>query len=119
MNCTATISVSESIGTMVHTREASSILMKLIEKEPCNYIELDFSNVAYISRSFADQFYIDKLNCSLQLEKNLVISNANDQVMHMLQAVERTQHKKMNTVINIPVYKYSSQSQLEDFLLSI
>jgi hypothetical protein len=119
MNCTATISVSESIGTMVHTREASAILMKLIEKEPCNYIELDFSNVDYISRSFADQFYIDKVNCGLQLKKNLVIFNANEEVIHMLNAVAKTQHKKVNTFLNIPVYKYSSQSQLEDFLLSI
>ncbi|MGN6603018.1 MAG: hypothetical protein ACTHK8_11240 [Ginsengibacter sp.] len=119
MNCTTTISVSESIGTMVHTREASSILMKLIEKESCNYIELDFSNVDYISRSFADQFYIDKVNYAQQLKKNLVVSNANDEVMHMLHAVARTQHKKMNTVISIPVYKYSSQSQLDDLLLSI
>jgi hypothetical protein len=119
MNCTATISVSESIGTMVHTREASSILMKLIEKEPCNYIELDFLNVEYISRSFADQFYIDKVNYAHHLKKNLVVSNANDEVMHMLHAVAKTQHKKMNTAISIPVYKYSSQSQLDDFLLSI
>ena len=69
MNCTATISVSESIGTMVHTREASSILMKLIEKEPCNYIELDFLNVEYISRSFADQFYIGQGKLCAPLEK--------------------------------------------------
>jgi hypothetical protein len=71
------------------------------------------------SRSFADQFYIDKVNYAHHLKKNLVVSNANDEVMHMLHAVAKTQQKKMNTSISIPVYKYSSQIQLDDFLLSI
>lgn len=119
MNCTTTISVSELIGTSIHTREASDILMRLIEKDLCDYIELDFSNVEYISRSFADEFYFDKLNYAIKLKKNLIVSNANEAVMHMLSAVAKTQNKKPNTFFNIPIYKYSSQSQLENFLLSI
>jgi hypothetical protein len=119
MNCTTTISVSELIGTSVHTREASNILMRLIEKDLCDYIELDFSDVEYISRSFADQFYSDKLNCVVELRKNIIVSNANEAVMHMLNAVAKTQNKKTNTFFNIPIYKYSTQSQLENFLLSI
>jgi len=119
MNCTTIISVSELIGTMVHTREASAILIRPIEKDLCDYIELDFSNVEYISRSFADQFYFDKLNCAVKLKKNIIVSNANEAVMQMLNAVAKTQCKKNSTFLNIPIYKYSSQSQLDNFLLSI
>lgn len=119
MNCTTTISVFDLIGASVHTRESSKILMNLIEKDPCDFIEVDFSQVHYISRSFADQFYFDKMKCAIELKKNVIVSNANESVVHMLNAVAKTQNKKPNTFLNIPIYKYSSQNQLENFLLSI
>ena len=119
MNCATTISVFKIIGSSVHTREASTILMQPIERDLCDYIELDFSQVEYISRSFADQLYDDKMNFAVKLKKNIIISNANETVMHMLNAVAKTQNKKPTTFLNIPIYKYSSQRQLENFLLSI
>jgi len=119
MNYTTNIAVFKSIGPSVHTRESSKILMKLIEQNQCDSIELDFSQVEYISRSFAYQFYAGKMNCAIKLKKNIIVSNANETVMHMLNAVAKTQNKKFNTFLNIPIYKYSSQSQLENFLLSI
>ena len=119
MNYPTTISVFQSIGNSVHTRESSKILMNLIEQNQCDSIELDFSQVDYISRSFADQFYADKMNYTVKLKKNIIVSNANETVIHMLKAVAKTQNKKPNTFLNIPIYKYSSQSLLENFLLSI
>jgi len=119
MNCTTTISISELIGTSVHTREASNILMEAIEKDLCDYIELDFSNVEYVSRSFADQFYAEKLNYALKSKKNIIVSNANETVMHMLNTVSKTQNKKHSGRDMFPIYKYSSQKQLDNFLLSI
>ena len=73
MNYTTTISVFKSIGPSVHTRESSKILMKLIEQNQNDSIQLDFSQVEYISRSFADQFYADKMNCAIKLEKNIIL----------------------------------------------
>lgn len=119
MNCTTSISIFELFGTSVHTRESSKTLMNLIEKDPYNYIEVDFSQVDYISRSFADQFYFDKTKCAIEFKKNVIVSNANESVVHMLSAVAKTQNKKPNAISSIPVYKYSTQSQLENFLLSI
>lgn len=119
MNSAITISVSKLIGTSVHTREASNILMEAIEKDLCDYIEFDFSNVEYISRSFADQFYVDKLNCAAKFKKNIIISNANETVMHMLNIVSKTQNKKHGNSAVFPIYKYSSQEYLDNFLLSI
>ncbi len=114
-----TISIFDLFGTSVHTRESSKILMSLIEKDSCAYIEVDFSQVVYISRSFADQFYFDKTKCAIELKKNVIVSNANESVIHMLSVVAKTQNKKPDAFLNIPIYKYSTQSQLENFLLSI
>lgn len=119
MNCTSTISVFDLIGSSVHTREASDILMHQIETDPCNEIEIDFSQVDYISRSFADQFYVDKKKWATELKKDVIVSNANESIVHMLNTVSKTQNKKSDYRLNIPVYKYSSQSELENFLLSI
>lgn len=119
MNCTTTISVFDLFSSSVHTRESSAILMDLIEKDPCDFIEVDFSLVDYISRSFADQFYFDKMKCAVELKKNVIVSNANESVVRMLNTVAKTQSKKPDAFSNIPIYKYSSQSQLENFLLNI
>lgn len=69
MNYTTTISVFKSIGSSVHTRESSKILMKVIEQNQCDSIKLDFPQVEYISRSFLDQFYADKMNFTVKLKK--------------------------------------------------
>ena len=59
------------------------------------------------------------MRCTLELKKNVIISNANESVAHMLSAVAKTQNKKPNAFLNIPIYKYSTQNQLENFLLTI
>ena len=119
MNCETTIRLVDLLGTTIHTREASNQLLKLVQENPCQKIELYFLNVSYISRSFADQLYADKTRLSNDLRKYLVITNANDEVISMLQAVERTQNKSRKQYVDSPVYKYSSWKQIEDYLLSI
>lgn len=118
MNCHSTISIHKLLGSSIHTREASFVLMQLVESNPCDHVELDFSSVEYISRSFADQFHFDKINCAANLQKVIIVSNAPDAVINMLQAVEKTQNTAIKKTDKVPVYKYSSQGQLENFLLS-
>lgn len=81
-------------------------------------MELDFSSVEYISRSFADQFHFDKMNCAINLQKTIIVANARETVVNMLQAVAKSQNASGRKLERVPVYKYSSQRQLEDFLLS-
>jgi hypothetical protein len=118
MKCDSTISVHELLGSSIHTREVSSVLMRLVQNNPCNDVELDFSSVEYISRSFADQFHFDKMNCAIDLQKTIIVSNASESVINMLQAVAKSQISVNKRVEKVPVYKYSSQRQLENFLLS-
>ena len=48
--------------------------MKLIEQNQCDSIEFDFTKVEYISGSFADQLYADKMNCALKTLRLLCLS---------------------------------------------
>ena len=119
MNQHSTILVHEILGSSIQTREASSVLMNRVKNNSSNNIEFDFTSVEYISRSFADQFYFDKNKYSTELQKNIIVSNVSDNIVKMLQAVAKSQNSvNRNLVSNVPVYKYSSYSQLESFLLS-
>lgn len=117
MDKETTIRLADVIGTSIHTRESSARLLELVEKNPNPQIELDFSHVKYISRSFADQFYIDRLSTIRKLKKIIIIANANENVLRMLESVEKTHKKAVRTGLDLPVYKLSSPSELEDFLL--
>ena len=119
MQIHSTILVHELLSTSIHSREASSVLMKVIEEDMCDHIELDFSAVEYISRSFADQLHFDKLNYAMQKNKTIIVSNASDIVLNMLQAVAKTQNSSVHSQENLPVFKYSNQNQLENFLLGV
>lgn len=118
MDCNSVIPVKELLSSSIHTREASSVLMNLVEQDPCDHIELDFSSVEYISRAFADQFHVDKINFAINHKKTIIVSNATDEVISMLQVVAKTQTNRKNNFESIPVYKYSSKVEFDNFLLS-
>lgn len=119
MNCETTIQVAEILGNTVHTRDAARQLLQVVADNPCQQAELDFLDVQYISRSFADQFHADKLELAAAQQKTIIVTNANEAVVNMLQAVARTQDKTYRNPGNLPVLRYSNWSQLENFLLSI
>jgi len=113
------IQVSERLGRTIHTREASNHLLQVVTAGNCRQVELDFANVAYISRSFADQFLAGKRKLAVEQQKSIVVTNANADVVNMLQAVAKTQNKNNPGTGAIPVYRFSSMSRLENFLCSI
>jgi len=118
MNCHSTISVLSLLGATIHTREAAMSLFQVVESDICDQVDLDFTGVEFISRSFADQFHADKISLSENTGKSIVVTNANVSVINMLQAVSRTQNKPVRHFANIPVYKYSDRNNLERFLLT-
>lgn len=119
MNCHSIIPVYELLGGSIHTREAVAILMNAIEDDFCSDIELDFSGVDFISRSFADQFHHEKVQFAQTHGKRIIVTNADEAVMSMLQAVAKTQKANNREYQRIPVYKYSDMATLKNFLLSI
>lgn len=118
MTCHSIIPVYDLFGSSINSRESSAVLIEIITHEPCDYIELDFSGVISISRAFADQFHIEKLHCLEKLHKKIIFINASDAILNMFHAVVKSHQgirKKVNTV---PIYKYSTIGQVEEYLLS-
>jgi len=118
MNNNSSISVLRLLGATIHTREAMAVMLREIKKNPCNQVDLDFTGVEFISRSFADQFHEEKARLAEITGKEMIVTNANESVIDMLQAVSRTQNKSSRNLSNIPVYQYSDRNSLERFLIS-
>lgn len=91
----------------------------MVADSPCQQVELDFLGVQYISRSFADQFHTGKMELAVVSQKTIVVVNASESVVNMLQTVAKTQNKTYRTESSLPVLKYTDWQQLENFLLSI
>ncbi|MFV0606009.1 MAG: hypothetical protein ACK5NK_09235 [Niabella sp.] len=118
MLCQTIIPVSEILSTNIHTRESSAILMHAIDNSFCEIIDLDFQDVTYISRSFADQFHFDKMQLVKCTAKKIFVINANDQVINMLQSVSKTQNKEIQ-LKETQIRSFSSFSSLKTYLLSL
>lgn len=119
MNGESIIQVAQVLDITLHTRDAARQLLQMVADSPCQQVELDFRNVQYISRSFADQFHADKIALAIASQKIIVVVNASESVVNMLQTVARTQNKSYRTESGLPVLKYTDWQQLENFLLSI
>jgi len=70
-------------------------------------ITLDFSDVIFMSRSFADQFHKEKLKWCNTSSVPIYIMNEIDQIHDILKAVSRTQKtsKKELSKISIGIYQ--------------
>lgn len=113
------ISVSEQISRLLNTREAVSILLDVVRDSKCSVIELDFTSVEFMSRSFADQFHKDKISLQNELNISIDIVNANEEIIHILQTVSRTQVKSNREFEEVQIFKFSNTQMLSDYLLSI
>lgn len=116
MSSKYSISIQQLIGTSVHTREASGMLVDRILESSSEMIEIDFSGVRFISRSFADEFYSDKLTMERDKGKIIVISGASEMVMKMIKAVSRTQDKKERNIPDTPIYEFDRKEDILNFL---
>lgn len=119
MNCDSIIPVYELLGENVISRTSSQPLMQIIRDTPCDYVELDFAGVRFISRSFADQFHCDKMQLCLESGKQIIVVNANDEIVSMLQVVSKTITAGERWMKTVLVYKYTHYWDLEEYLLSI
>jgi hypothetical protein len=118
MNLLKRISVSEKAKNFLISREAVDLLFENLNSS-VSEIELDFSNVEFMSRSYADQFYKAKLNFEQRHNIQIHIVNANEEVINMLQVVSKTQNSNERAFEKIPVFRFSKPQMLSDYLLSI
>lgn len=112
------IIVSDKTKNFLVSREAVDSLFNEL-KDIGSELEFDFSNVEFISRSYADQFYKAKFEWEKKYSSKASIINANEEVINMLNAVSKTQNATERFFESIPVYKFSKVDKLSDYLLSI
>ena len=113
------ISINEVIGKYLNTREAVSEISKLIQSDPCQVIELDFTDVEFMSRSFADEFHKERIRLQNEFNLQIEIHNANQEIMVILQAVSKTQNNPDRPLVDILSFRFSKPEMLSNYLLSI
>ncbi|MDT8412561.1 MAG: hypothetical protein RQ875_08885 [Vicingaceae bacterium] len=114
------IQVVEEVSRLLNTREAATELMNAVRESKCKHIEFDFSNVEFMSRSFADQFYKEKI-IFMKNDNDIIIdiTNANEEVVNMLRTVANTQNKVKRDYLTLPVFKFSDSEMLSNYLMTV
>jgi len=120
MNCTHSILLTDFINQhSLITREAAQALIEYAGDTACRQIELDFTGVDFISRSFADQFHKEKMRLWQTASKEVEIVNACDNVLEMLKAVSKTQDEPKDNSRQFAYIDVGSRPAVKRFLLSI
>lgn len=106
--------ISELIGTDIRSRANANIIRSVIDGLN-DRIVLDFANVTFISRSFADELYnVMKEHC------NLTLINESEFVKSMLTAVTQgRESKRMSINDTSEVKEIKDMKSLELFLSTI
>lgn len=115
---TSEIKISTILPPTLDTREAATRLVKVIKEESknLNKLEIDFSGIIFMSRSFADQFHKDLYTSEQSLD--MVFKNASLDIIEMLRAVSNTQTKRKAFKKTYQVFSFNTISQLEDISFS-
>ena len=92
--------VSRLLASIISSRDVVDILEKEIKKTNVDSVDLDFSNVKFVSRSAAHALLLMKEK--LQPRKNIFFINTNEDVANMLRivAANRIVSKKQKPEFN-------------------
>lgn len=114
------IKIYDKIGRILNTRESALTLIDLITASSHKIIILDFSKVEFMSRSFADQFYIYiEERRQVQDDISIRILNAKNDIIKLLNAVGRTQNKINREYVKLPIFHFTKSNLLSEYLNSI
>lgn len=115
---TSEIKLVNMLPTTLDSREAAIRLADMVrEYREDKQIELDFSGIEFMSRSFADQFH-KELYLSESDAFEIVIKNAHASIIRMLDAVSKTQTKRKAVRKTHQVISYNDLKQMESFVMS-
>lgn len=101
------------------TREAARDFMSIIRSQNWKKVEVDFTGVDFISRSFADQYHKEKVD--LWKNNGIEVINVNmlDDVYAMFKAVSNTQSSESRSIDMFSPVAFKSRRSLKAFLSSI
>ena len=74
------------------SRTLADVVFESFERNYAVKIEIDFSGIDFISRSFADQFHKNKIDFIEKKNIEIVVVNCKEEVFDMFQEVARTNH---------------------------
>jgi anti-anti-sigma regulatory factor len=77
--------ISDLLASIISSRDTIDILEKIIKKVDNKSIDLDFSNVKFVSRSAA--YALLSMREKLQVKKDIYFINTNKNVANMLRVV--------------------------------
>lgn len=108
-------------STELHAREEADLCFDAVLIPPsAQKVVFDFTDVTYISRSFADQFHKNKVKLIEERSVVVDILNADIAVIKMLHAVSNSQHIKHRQVETmLPIYSFSNSDQLLQYLKTV
>jgi anti-anti-sigma regulatory factor len=112
MNSPVSIAVRKFFNSSsLHTREQAQYLFEQINKSilRTKMLYVDFSDISFISRSFADELVQLKSKSTQHDQIEFCCTTPN--VSKMLEAVESTRNGKI-TSINIPVRRFTNTESL-------
>ena len=114
------VHIKDVLGNTLNTRDEASKLMRHIQQEDAatKDIVLDFRNVDFMSRSFADQFYKEQQSYIKAANVRIQITDADIQIIDVLQAVSKTQ-KVERSFTEYPVFTFANEDVLMDYLQAI
>jgi len=113
------IPVKNILGETLSTRESVKLLLRNRELIYTKNITLDFSNVDFISRSFADSLIKKRNELMHSGSFEFKIQNASSSVMSMLESVEKTQHYTHRSQSSFRIIKYSEADLVANYFLSL
>lgn len=120
MKAVLQIVVKDEFDSILNTREAAKELLSVVYEQPCNLVELDFQDIEFISRSFADQLHKEKTEIQNTHPHCLVkIINANDSILNMLDTVVRTQANSNRKEDSFDHYQIADYKTLKNYFLGI
>lgn len=107
-----TIYIKDYFPLMISTRKAITNLSTQVRLGAKNEYIFDFTDIVFISRSFADEFlkFLKSANIKWQLK------NINSNIQSMLDVVKKSQEFKKNTYDYVAINQFKSNIELKNFL---
>ena len=112
---TSEIKIISLFPATLDTREGASRLAKMIKADLAddNKVELDFQDIIFMSRSFADQFHKELLSGDHAVD--LEIKNAESGIIEMLETVSKTQNSRMAVNKSYKILSFNNMDKLRDY----
>jgi hypothetical protein len=117
----SSIHIAEFLGTTLHSRDKANALFEKLSSEyqDVAQIHLNFKDVQYMSRSFADGFHKAERKWISERQPQIFIEHVSLQVFEMLDAVSKTQKFQPQTFQEIESHTIESPEELEEFLAGL